>query len=315
MGSDRAGALTGAALGPGAQLRALAAAMRPFQWPKNFIVFAALLFSVGDAWTPRDPATWQPLAGRAALLFAAWCLVASGMYLVNDLRDAPFDRYHPRKRLRPLAAGDLSPGLAALAAVVLTVAGIAAGFAASWAAGAMLAGYAAGMLAYTFALKAMPVLDVVVLSAGVVLRAAGGAVAVGVAISPWLYVCSAAGAWFLAVSKRWAEARALGEEAGNHRPALAKYPPIVLDQMLAVSAGSALVSYALYSIESANVPANGAMALTVPFVAFAIFRYLYLLAGPRASDPPDRILFTDPAIVGSVLGFVATAVTVLAIWG
>lgn len=315
MGSDRAGALSGGVARPGAQLRALVTAVRPFQWPKNLIVFAALLFSVGDVWTPRDPESWQPLAGRVALLFVAWCLAASGVYLVNDLRDAPFDRFHPRKRSRPLASGELNPGLAVAAAVLLVSAGIAAGFAASPEAGAMLTGYTGGMLAYTFALKAMPVVDVLILSAGVVLRAAAGAVVIDVAISPWLYVCSAAAAWFLAVSKRWAEARSLGDDAGNHRPALAKYPPVVLDQMLTVSAGAALVSYALYSIESANVPSNGAMALTVPFVAFAIFRYLYLLAGPRAGDAPDRILFTDPAIVASVLGFVVTAVSVLAASG
>lgn len=315
MGSSHAGALGSEATRPSSQLRSLLVAMRPFQWPKNLIVYAALLFSVGDAWRPGDPSSWQPLVAEVTVLFAAWCLVASGMYLINDLHDAPYDRQHPRKRFRPVAAGVLGSRLAAFVAAGLVGVGLAAAFMTSLGAGALLAGYAGGMLAYTFALKSVPVVDVVVLSAGVVLRAAGGAVVIEVAISPWLYICSAAAAWFLAASKRWAEARTLGDGAANHRPALARYPSAVLDQMLTVSASAAIVSYALYSVESANVPQNGAMALTVPFVAFAMFRYLYLVAGPRAGDPPDRILFSDPAIVVSVLGFVTAAVTVLAVAG
>lgn len=313
MGEDRAGTVSEGIARSTGRVGAVILAMRPFQWPKNLIVFAAFLFSVGDAWTPADPESWRPLFARASALFLAWCLVASAGYLVNDVHDAPLDRQHPTKRFRPVAAGEVQPAVALWTAVILGAAGTALALSVSWLAGTLLATYAAVMLAYTFALKGTPVLDVVFLSAGVVLRAAAGAVVIDVAISPWLYVCSAAAAWFLAVSKRWAEVRMLGAEAGNHRPALAKYPTPVLDQMLAVSAGAALVSYALYSIESVNVPSNGAMALTVPFVAFAMFRYLYLLAGPRRGDPPDRILFTDPAIVASVLGFVATAVTVLAI--
>ena len=138
---------------------------------------------------------------------------------------------------------------------------------------------------------------------------------IDVTISPWLYVCSSFGAFFFASSKRWAEHRQLGPDAAQHRPALAQYGGEILGQLLMISASSAILSYALYTIESEHVPKNGSMALTLPWVAFALFRYLLLLDGPRRGDAPDRILFTDPQILVAVAGFVLTAVTVLVLKG
>lgn len=295
-----------------AKASAILVALRPFQWPKNLIVYAALVFSAGDAWELRAVESWDHLLARTTALFVAWCLASSAVYLVNDVRDAPLDRFHPTKRHRPVATGEVAPGEALAIALLLGAAGLVlAATTAGWEATAVLAGYLAGMSAYSAVLKHVPIADVAVLTGGVIARAVSGALAIAVHISPWLYVCSGIGAWFLAVSKRWAELRSLGEEAENHRPALARYPPELLDQMLSASAGATVVTYALYSIESANVPENGAMALTIPFVAYGIFRYLYLLAGPRREDAPDRILFTDPQLLGTMAGFVGVALAVL----
>lgn len=290
---------------------ALIIAMRPYQWPKNLLVFAALAFSAGDAWTPRDPDSYLPLLGRSLALFACWCLAASGTYLVNDVRDRELDRLHPRKRLRPVASGAL-PVRAALAGAVATwVVALPAATVIDPLAGAILAGYVAVMTAYSAGLKAVPVLDVLILGGGVIGRAVSGAAAIEVAISPWLYVCASGAAFFFASSKRWAEFRQLGEEAAAHRPSLASYTGDLLQQMVTIGAATALISYALYTIESPHVPENGAMAITLPFVVFAMFRYMLLLTGKREKDAPDQILFTDPGIIFAMAGWLLTAMAVL----
>lgn len=290
---------------------ALFIAMRPYQWPKNGIVFAALVFSAGEAWHIDEPDTWWPLVWRMTALFGLWCLVSSAVYLINDIRDRELDRVHPRKSRRPIASGQISARTASVTAVILLVAAIPPAFFLDAMAGGVLTGYAAVMIAYSAGLKSVPVLDIIILCTGVVARAVGGATVIDVQISPWLYVCSSFAALFFATSKRWAEYRQFGAEAAAHRPSLAGYPGDLLNQLLNISAATALVSYALYTIESKNVPEDGRMALTIPFVAFALFRYLYLLNGPRKTDAPDQIMFTDPQIILAVVSFVAVAGGVL----
>jgi len=289
----------------------LLVAMRPYQWPKNGLVFAALAFSAGDAWKPGDADTWWPLLWRTAVLFCLWCLVSSSVYLVNDVQDLELDRLHPRKQNRPIASGAVSPGAARTAAVVLLALAIPPALVLDLASGAILAAYGTVMISYSYGLKRVAILDVLILCTGVVGRAVGGAAVIDVAISPWLYVCTSFGAFFLGSSKRWAEFRQLGPDAAQHRPALAHYTGEILSQLLIISASTALLAYALYTIESVNVPRNGAMALTIPFVAFGMFRYLLLLNGDRKTDAPDQIVFTDPQIVIAVVGFLVTAMTVL----
>ena len=286
-------------------------AMRPYQWPKNGVVFAALVFSAGDAWRVGDAGSWWPLLWRTCALFGLWCLVSSSIYLLNDILDRDLDRLHPRKRLRPIAAGQLSPRVAASASILLAAVAVPLAFWLDLASGAVLTGYAVVMIAYSSGLKSVPVLDIIILCTGVVARAVGGAAAINVQISPWLYVCSSFAALFFAVSKRWAEYRQLGSDATLQRPALAGYPGELLGQLLTISAATALVSYALYTIESRNVPEDGRMAVTIPFVGFALFRYLYLLNGPRSTDAPDQIMFTDPQIIFAVAAFVTVATGVL----
>ncbi|MEP6871218.1 MAG: UbiA family prenyltransferase [Anaerolineaceae bacterium] len=285
--------------------------MRPYQWPKNGIVFAAFVFSAGDAWRVTDASSWGPLLWRTCAIFGLWCLVSSSIYLLNDILDRDLDRMHPRKRLRPIAAGQLSPRVAATASFLLVAVATPLAFWLDVTGGAVLTGYAVVMIAYSSGLKAVPVLDIIILCTGVVARAVGGAAAIDVQISPWLYVCSSFAALFFAVSKRWAEHRQLGSEAALHRPSLANYPGELLSQLLTISAATALVSYALYTIESRNVPEDGRMAVTIPFVAFALFRYLYLLNGRRSTDAPDQIMFTDPQIILAVVAFVTVSAGVL----
>lgn len=305
MRAEVAAAISRPALPP------LLAAMRPYQWPKNGIVFAALVFSAGDAWKVSEPESWWPLLWRTAALFVFWSMAASAIYLVNDIQDRELDRVHPRKQYRAIASGALGVRTAWTAAIVLGVPALSFTFALDPGAGIILTAYAAMMLAYSAGLKRVPILDIVILCAGVVARASAGAVAISVTISPWLYVCSSFAAFFFASSKRWAEYRQLGPEAAMHRPSLAQYGGELLTQLVTISAATAILSYALYTIESDHAPKNGALALTIPFVAFSVFRYLLLLNGPRKADAPDRILFTDPQILVAVAGFVVSAVAVL----
>lgn len=289
----------------------LVTAMRPYQWPKNVVVFAAFVFSAGEAWRPGDAESWWPLLWRSAALFGLWCLAASATYLVNDVRDREADRLHPRKRFRPVASGALRSGVAVATAVVLAAASIPGALLLDPVAGLVLAGYIGVMALYSLGLKRVAVLDIFLLSAGVVGRAVSGAAAIEVDISPWLYVCSSFGALFFATTKRWAEFRQLGAEAARHRPSLAAYNAELLELMLGVSAAGALLSYSLYTIESARVPGDGSMALTIPFVAFALFRFLLLMSGQRQAEAPDRVLFSDVQILLAVAGFTLTAFAVL----
>lgn len=290
----------------------LLAAMRPQQWPKNGLVFAALVFSMGDDWMVDDPSTWWPLLWRTVALFALWAAASSATYLFNDIRDREVDREHPRKQFRPIASGRLPIGVAATVAAVLAVAAVGLALVLDPGAGGIIAAYVVVMALYSALLKNIAIIDIFILGIGVIGRAVSGALVIDVEISPWLYVCSTFGALFFATSKRWAEFRQLGPGAADHRPSLRHYSAEVLSQMLFITGAAALISYALYTIESEAVPDSGAMALTIPFVAFALFRYLLLLSGPRKDDPPDQVLFTDPQIIIAVAGFVLVAFGVLA---
>ena len=271
----------------------------------------ALAFGAGDAWTPRDADSWWPLLWRTIALFFLWCMVSSAMYLVNDVRDREADRVHPRKRTRPIASGAVSAGTALATAAIFATIALPLAFALDSGAGAVLAVYGGVMLAYSAGLKRVVIVDILILCTGVVARAISGALTIDVIISPWLYVCSSFVALFFATSKRWSEFHQLGAQASAHRPSLAHYTAELLNQLLSISAAGALLGYSIYTIESDHVPRNGAMAITIPFVVFGMFRYLLLLSGPRKSEAPDQILFTDHQIIAAGVGFVCTAIVVL----
>lgn len=266
-------------------LRALVRAMRPKQWPKNAFVFAALvfdikLFDIG-------------LLSRTVVAALLFCLVSGVVYLINDLVDIEKDRQHPKKRHRPLASGQLSPTTAIIAAVALVGGSLPLAFLLSIPFGAVLTGYFALQVTYSFVLKNLAIIDVLTVAAGFVLRAVGGAVVIGVTISPWLYVCTTLLALFIGFSRRRHELVLLEGEAANHRASLDEYSPHLLDHMIAIVASTTVIAYSLYTFLAPNVPANHAMMLTIPFVLYGIFRYLYLIHIHNAGGSPEEMFLRD----------------------
>jgi 4-hydroxybenzoate polyprenyltransferase len=245
--------------------------------------------------------TDQPHAVLEAIMaLVAFVLASAAVYIVNDIRDVAADRQHPLKRHRPLASAEIEPATAMRVAGVLAVAGLALATVVTPLLATIIAAYLVLMGAYTLGLKRVAILDVMVIAVGFVLRAVGGAIAVAVPISPWLLVCAFLLALFLGFGKRRAELIGLGLNAAHHRVALAGYTGPLLDQLVRITAGAALVTYATYTVVSTSVPDNGAMLLTVPFVAFAIFRYLYLIYGRGLGGSPESLLFRDRWLLGSV---------------
>lgn len=275
----------------GSTVTALVRGLRPAQWIKNGLVFAGLVFG---------GKLFDPGAVASAILAAIWfCLLSSGFYLINDVRDRHVDRLHPVKRFRPVAAGMVSPVTAArLGVVLITIA-----LACSALLGApfllVMLAYAILMTAYNLGLKQIVILDVFAIASGFVLRAVGGAVAVGVAISPWLLICTLLLALLLGFGKRRHELLLL-ERAGRHRANLETYTEAMLDQAVAVTATGSLLAYAMYTFDSDSVAFDHRMMLTIPIVAYGIFRYLYLLYGRGQGGAPESLLLSDRPLLGAV---------------
>ena len=277
---------------------ALLAAMRPRQWAKNLVLLAPLVFAL----KATDPAS----AGRALLGLVAFCLVASAAYLANDIADRERDRLHPEKRTRPVATGELSTRAAGGASLGLGAAGLALSAALGWPFFACAAGYLVLQAAYSTFLKRVAVVDVFAIAAGFVLRVVAGAEAVDVPISNWLYLRTLLLALFLALEKRRAELVLLGGEAENHRGILASYTVPLLDQLVTIVAGTTVLAYALYTLAPDTVQKFGTdrLKLTIPFVLFGIFRYLYLVHRHGEGGQPERVLFQDRATQLNLLAYV-----------
>jgi 4-hydroxybenzoate polyprenyltransferase len=288
--------------------------MRPKQWTKSGVVFLAFIFSVNQSWTPEDPSTWLPLLERAILTAIIFSLASGADYLVNDWKDRESDALHPRKSRRPIAAGLLSPRAALTWAAGIWIVATLGAFAVDWRTGVCVVVYIALMQAYTFYLKHEVILDVMAISAGFVLRAVAGAYAISVPVSPWLYVVTALGALFLAITKRRAEVNLLQADATGHRATLALYTPALLDQMTAMVTASTVIAYALYTFTATNLPSNNAMMLTIPFVAYGIFRYLYLSLTKAEGGNPEEVLLKDIPLMLTVVGWVVTSMAVLTIY-
>ena len=293
--------------------RYLLISLRPKQWTKNFLVYMALLFSVEETWHLRDVDSWLPLLGKATATCVLFCLVCSAEYLVNDIRDRETDLLHPQKRLRPIASGRLSVATAGGWAAALTAVGLAGSFAIEPRVGFVVLGYTGVTLAYSFYLKHVVLLDLMIIAAGFVLRAMAGAFVIDVPISPWLYVVTALGALFLAISKRRAELVLLKEDANQHRPILDEYTPQLLDQMASIVTASTLVAYGLYTFTAAALPANHSMMLTTPFVLYGIFRYLYLVHARGEGGSPEEVLLKDWPLMVDILLWVAVSAGILAL--
>jgi 4-hydroxybenzoate polyprenyltransferase len=286
-------------------LDGLITSLRPQQWVKNGFVFAALIFS-------RSITDWHRNA-RVAAGAILFCLISSAVYLLNDILDAPEDRKHPLKRLRPLASGRLGLGTASLAAIVLALASLGGAWVLDHTFFVTAAAYGLINVLYSWALKRVVLLDVFVLSAGFVLRVISGGVIIHVEISPWLVVCATLLALFLALSKRRHELVVLGREAGDHRAILSSYSPYFLDQLIGIVTASTVMSYALYTLSSdVQVKFPGKrLELTIPFVLFGIFRYLYLMHQNQEGGNPTQLLFADPVLLSVVLFWAASVIFII----
>ncbi len=272
----------------------LLASTRPEQWTKNLFVFAGLLF--GGRLLQHD-AVWH-----AGATFAIFCALSGAVYLFNDVADRDADQRHPLKRHRPVASGALPPVTAAVAGIVLAAGGIGAALLLSVPLAGVAAVYVVLLLLYSMVLKHLVIIDVLTLSAGFVLRAAAGAIAVSVPIGHWLLICTTLLALFLALSKRRHELTLLGDGAIGHRRILEEYSPYLLDQMIAVVTASTLIAYSLYTIseETASHYGTTRLGLTIPFVLYGIFRYLYLVHQKRGGGSPTTLLVTDRPLLACV---------------
>ena len=295
--------------------RALVAAMRPLQWSKNLLVFLPLFFSVNQAWSLDAFDSVLTLGLRSVAAFLLFIALSGSVYLLNDSIDVERDRAHPRKRTRPVASGRLPVGLALTSASVLTVLGLVAAFLLQPLFGAICLAYVAIQNAYTVRLKRIVLLDVFCVASGFVLRVMAGAAVVEVPVSEWLYICSGLGALFVALSKRRSELSSAGEAASSQRDALGGYTLRMLDQMIAVVASSALVTYALYTFLADNLPDNRAMLLTLPFVGFGLLRYMYLVHTRDSGENPEEMLVKDAPLATAVVLWVAVSAAILLVAG
>lgn len=267
-------------------LAGLIKSMRPRQWPKNGFVFVALLFD-GKIF---DLPSVLAVLGAFVLL----CLMSSSVYLMNDLVDIESDRQHPIKKNRPLPAGQIDPRLAAAFAGVLAVVSLVAGFFLSPKFAVILVVYLLSQIAYTFKLKHVVLIDVLTIAAGFILRIAAGVAVIEVErFSPWLYVFGGFLALFMALGKRRAELVLLGGNASNHRAILDDYNLDLIDRLQGIVTTSAIVAYSLYTFLAEGLPDNHAMMLTIPFVLYGIFRYLYLIHVRNEGGAPEDILLRD----------------------
>ena len=269
--------------------------LRPRQWIKNGFVFIALVFD-------QKLTNW-PLLLRTVFAFVLFCMISSAVYIINDLADIEKDRQHPKKKRRALPSGQLQPWFAILAAAGITGVCLALSFWLDLYFGLIVLGYFLLNLAYSFALKNVVIIDVMVVASGFVLRvAAGVVVAEAERFSPWLYVCTIFLALFLAIGKRRHELSYLAEGANNHRKILNEYSIDFLDQMNQLVTTGAVIAYSLYTFSATNLPSNHAMMLTIPFTIYFVFRYQYLIHIKGEGGAPEMLLYTDlPLLLDLVL--------------
>lgn len=281
--------------------------MRPRQWVKSLIVYAALVFD--------GKLLYPDLFLKTTLIFITFCLLSSAVYIMNDLVDMEKDRQHPRKRFRPLASGQLNPRLAMAAAALLGLGSLAVAFAVNFWAGIVLVVYLLQNVGYSFWFKNIVIIDVMVLALGFLLRVVAGVVVVQVTnFSPWLYICVTLLALFLGFGKRRQEIVLLESEAHSHRKSLAEYNLPLLDQLITIITTGTLVAYTFYSFDAATALAHNRMLITVPFVFYFIARYLYLVHVKHLGGAPDELLLEDkPLLINSAL-WGLTVVALIYLW-
>lgn len=272
-------------------LKFLLKSMRPRQWTKNIFVFAALVF---------DRQLFNPGSlGRTFLAFIVFCLISSSVYLINDIFDLKADQQHPIKKERPIASGRLPISTALVSAVILSILALAIALVLSRELALIALVYLLINLAYSKWLKHVVLLDVLVIAFGFVLRVAAGVSVIHVQrFSPWLYVCMTLLALFLGFGKRRAE---MAYNNSNTRKVLGGYSIALIDQLLTVVSATTIIAYSLYTFSAPNLPGSYWMMLTIPFVLYGIFRYLYLIQIKNAGGEPEELLLTDRPLQATVL--------------
>ena len=286
-------------------------ALRPRQWMKNFLVFLPFVFAVKVAWDVDRLEPVPEIVFRLFLIFVAFCALSSSTYLLNDLMDRKSDRLHPHKRNRPIASGQVAPLTALVTLIFLAIGGVAIAAAVDLVLGGIGLIYLGISLGYSLGIKRIVLIDVLAVSSGYVIRAIAGAVAIDATPSPWLYTTTTAGALFIVLGRRYAEVRLAGDGAANQRSVLHHYAGPFIGQLLTIAATSALTAYVLYTVEAANLPKNNTMLLTVPFVTFGLFRYLYLLNNSKEAETPEQLISQDIPLMVAIFGWMAVASLVL----
>lgn len=286
-------------------IRALVRSLRPREWVKNLLVFSGLIFS-------------RSLLDAHNVLFSfggfiAFCLASSGVYLFNDLCDLEKDRLHPVKKNRPLASGALNVNLARLAMILLFAGAVVLAFQLSSAFALAIGFYLALNLAYSLRLKHAVILDVIIISSGFVLRAVAGALVLQVEVSAWLVLCTSMVALLVGFGKRRHELVLLQENAGSHRASLNDYSVEFLDAMMTICGGAAVLTYALYTMAEDTVSRFNThnLLITLPFVVYGVFRYLFLVHKRKEGGDPVQLLFRDRASVINIVLWIVSVCTVI----
>ncbi|MBN1878516.1 decaprenyl-phosphate phosphoribosyltransferase [bacterium] len=289
----------------GTVLKALIETMRPKQWIKNLLVFAGVLFSL----------KFFDLAYllRSIAAFFIFSAISGSVYIMNDLMDYKRDLAHPEKCSRPIPSGRLSRSNAVIALVILAIVSFSIAFRLSISFGLVASGYFVMNIAYSWKLKHVVIIDVMIIALGFVLRAVAGSVVIHVDFSHWLLMCTMLLALFLAICKRRHELYLIKEQAGNHRAVLDHYTPALIDQMTSVVTASALVTYALYTIspEVTGKLGTNKLIYTFPFVLFAIFRYLYLVISRNQGGSPEKVFLQDKAMIVDMALWILTVFIIL----
>ena len=276
--------------------KALIRALRPRQWTKNSLLFAALVFD--RQLTPSHlPAILNTIAG-----FAIFCLLSGVVYLINDIIDVEADRNHPQKRLRPIASGELPIPLARVVATGLALILFPISYLISPPFAVVALIYLLSNLAYSQWIKHIPILDVIILASGFVLRVAAGVTLIQVArFSPWLYVVTTLASLYIGFGKRRTELAVLAEGANSHRRVLDGYTIPLLDQFITIVSSTTIIAYSLYTFSAPNLPTNHVMMLTIPFVLYGVFRYLYLIQVKNSGGAPEEVILSDRPLQVTIL--------------
>ncbi len=280
-------------------------ALRPKQWTKNVLVFAGAIFAE-DLFVPH-------IIQNSLFAFLIFCLISSSTYLINDVMDREKDALHPRKKFRPIASGKVPISTAIIIAIILIIFCIFSGFKLNPKYGIIITAYFLTTLLYSLFLKRIVILDVMIVASGFMFRAIGGAFAIDEQVSSWLIICTIFLALFFALNKRRAEFLALGDNAGAVRKTLLGYDQKFLDQMITTATASCVMAYALYTLDSATVEKFGTrnLIITLPFVIYGLFRYLYLSYHHNMGETPELTIIKDKPILLCILLYAISVILII----